>query len=32
MGKETKLSPPRVTYYRKLEELFSQDSEVTVRH
>ena len=31
MGKEIKLSPPWVTYYRELEELFSQDPEVTVK-
>lgn len=31
MGKEIKLSPPWVTYYRELEELFSKDPEVTVK-
>lgn len=31
MENKIKLSPPWVTYYRELEEMFSQDSEVTVK-
>ena len=31
MGNTAKLSPPWVTYYRELNELFSQDPEVTVK-
>jgi len=31
MGNTAKLSPPWVTYYRELEELFSKDPEVTVK-